>query len=182
MLYSQKSAISKKKMVKAIPEGYHSITPYLIVHDAANAIEFYKHAFEAIERYRHFGPDGKSIINAELKIGDSIILLSDEFPMGKCRSPKSIGGSTAMMHIYTEDADRVFNQAISAGAAAIMPVMDMFWGDRYGQIIDPYGHIWSVATHKQDLSQEEIQRAGEAVFKEMMSSPSSTSTTTTKAQ
>ena len=79
--------------------------------------------------------------------------------MGKCRSPKSIGGSTAMMHIYTEDADRVFNQAISAGAAAIMPVMDMFWGDRYGQIIDPYGHIWSVATHKQDLSQEEIQRA-----------------------
>jgi uncharacterized glyoxalase superfamily protein PhnB len=169
-------------MVKAIPEGYHSITPYLIVHDAANAIEFYKHAFEAIERYRHFGPDGKSIINAELKIGDSIILLSDEFPMGKCRSPKSIGGSTAMMHIYTEDADRVFNQAISAGAAAIMPVTDMFWGDRYGQIIDPYGHIWSVATHKQDLSQEEIQRAGEAVFKEMMSSPSSTSTTTTKAQ
>ena len=164
-------------MVKAIPEGYHSITPYLIVHDAANAIEFYKHAFEAIERYRHFGPDGKSIINAELKIGDSIILLSDEFPMGKCRSPKSIGGSTAMMHIYTEDADRVFNQAISAGAAAIMPVMDMFWGDRYGQIIDPYGHIWSVATHKQDLSQEEIQRAGEAVFNEMMSSPSSSSST-----
>jgi PhnB protein len=139
-------------------------------------------AFGAIERYRHFGPDGKSIINAELKIGDSITLLSDEFPMGKCRSPKSIGGSAAMMHIYTEDVDRVFNQAISAGVAAIIPIMDMFWGDRYGELIDPYGHIWSVATHKQDLSQEEIQRAGEALFKEMMSSPSSSSSSSTKAQ
>ena len=105
-----------------------------------------------------------------MKIGDSIILLSDEFPLGKCRSPKSIGGSAVTIHLYTEDVDRVFNQAISAGATVIMPVMDMFWGDRYGQLIDPYGHIWSIATHKQDLSSEEIQRTGEEVFKEMMAS------------
>jgi len=157
-------------MVNAIPEGYHSITPYIIVNDAANAIDFYKHAFGAIEIYRHNSPDGKSVINAELKIGDSIILLSDEFPLGKCRSPKSIGGSAVTIHLYTEDVDRVFNQAISAGATVIMPVMDMFWGDRYGQLIDPYGHIWSIATHKQDLSSEEIQRTGEEVFKEMMAS------------
>jgi PhnB protein len=160
-------------MVKAIPEGYHSISPYLVVNDAANAIEFYKAAFGATEKYRHNGPDEKSIINAELKIGDSVILLSDEFPAGKCHSPKSIGGSSVMMHLYTEDVDRVFNQAISAGGTAIMPVMDMFWGDRYGQLIDPYGHIWSIATRKQDLSHEEIQRAGEAVFREMMSSSKS---------
>jgi PhnB protein len=157
-------------MVNAIPEGYHSITPYIIVNDAANAIDFYKHAFRAIEIYRQNSPDGKSVINAELKIGDSIILLSDEFPLGKCRSPKSIGGSAVTIHLYTEDVDRVFNQAISAGATVIMPVMDMFWGDRYGQLMDPYGHIWSIATHKQDLSSEEIQRTGEEVFKEMMAS------------
>jgi PhnB protein len=95
-------------------------------------------------------------------------MMSDEFSQGKCRSPKSIGGTAVMMHIYSEDVDRLFNQAIAAGATVIMPVMDMFWGDRYGQLIDPYGHIWSIATHKQDLSHDEIQRAGEAVFKQMM--------------
>jgi PhnB protein len=107
-------------------------------------------------------------MNAELKIGDSIILLSDEFPQGACRSPKSIGGSAVMIHLYTEDVDGVFDQAISAGANVSMSVMDTFWGDRYGQLIDPYGHIWSIATHKQDLSHDEIQRSGEAVFKQMM--------------
>jgi PhnB protein len=157
-------------MVKAIPEGYHSITPYLVVNDAAAAIDFYKRAFEARETYRLHGPDGKSIINAELKIGDSIVLLSDEFPQGGCRSPKSIGGSAVTLHIYTEDVDKVFNQAISAGATIVMPITDMFWGDRYGELKDPFGHIWSMATHKQDLSQEEIQKAGEAAFKEMAKS------------
>jgi PhnB protein len=97
-------------------------------------------------------PDGKSIMNAELKIGDSIILLSDEFPHGGCRLPKSIGGTAVMLHIYTEDVDKVFNQAIPAGATIVMPVMDAFWGDRYGQLSDPFGYIWSIATHKQDLS------------------------------
>ena len=156
--------------VKAIPEGYHSITPYLVVDDATTAIDFYKRAFDAKETYRLHGPDGKSILNAELKIGDSTVLLSDEFPHGGCRSPNSIGGSAVTLHIYTEDVDKVFNQAVDAGATNIMPVMNMFWGDRYGQVKDPFGHIWSIATHKQDLSQEEIQKAGEAVFKEMATS------------
>lgn len=157
-------------MVRAIPEGYHSITPYLAVNNAADAIDFYKRAFEARETYRLHGPDGKSIINAELKIGDSIVLLSDEFPHGSSRSPSSIGGTTITLHIYAEDVDKTFNQAISAGAIIIMPVMDAFWGDRYGQLKDPFGHIWSIATHKQDLSQEEIQKAGETILKDMMGS------------
>ncbi len=160
-------------MVKAIPEGYHSITPYLVVNNGAEAIEFYKRAFEAVEKYRHNGPDGKSIMNAEIKIGDSPILLSDEFShegdTGRCRSPKSIGGSAVTIHLYTEDVDKVFNQAVSAGATVVMPVMDMFWGDRYGQLVDPYGHFWSIATHKWDPSKEEIQKGAEAAFKEMES-------------
>ncbi len=163
-------------MVNPIPEGYHSITPYLVVNNGVEAIEFYRRAFGAIEKYRHSSPDGKTIINAELRIGDSPILLSDEFSheggTESCRSPKSIGGSAVTIHIYTEDVDKVFNQAVSAGAKAVMPVMDMFWGDRYGQLVDPYGHIWSIATHKQDLSNEEIQSAGEAMFKDMTSSKS----------
>lgn len=108
-------------------------------------------------------------INAELKIADSIVLLSDEFPHGGCRSPKSIGGTAVTLHIYTEDVDKIFNQAVNAGATIVMPVMDMFW-DRYGQLRDPFGHIWSIATRKQDLSQGEIQKAGQAVMKEMMAS------------
>ena len=151
-------------MHTSLPEGYHSITPYLVVNDASKAIDFYKRAFGAKETRRHHGPDGKSIMNAELKIGDSIILLSDEFPHGGCRLPKSIGGTAVMLYIYTEDVDKVFNQAISAGATIVMPVMDAFWGDRYGQLSDPFGHIWSIATHKQDLSREEIEKTGQAML------------------
>lgn len=157
-------------MVRAVPKGFHSITPYLIVDNAAAAIDFYKRAFEARETSRLYGPDRKNIINAELKIGDSIVLLSDEFPHEGSRSPNSKGGTAVTLHIYTEDVDRVFNQAVSAGATVVMPLMDALWGDRYGQLKDPFGHIWSIATHQQDLSQEEIQKAGESVMKEMMSS------------
>jgi PhnB protein len=157
-------------MVRAIPEGFHSITPYLTVNNAAAAIDFYKRAFEAKETSRLHGPDGKSIINAELKIGDSKVLLSDEFPHEGSRSPSTIGGTAVTLHIYTEDVDKVFNQAVSAGATVVMPLMDAFWGDRYGQLKDPFGHVWSIATHKQDLSPEEIQKAGESVMKEMMNS------------
>jgi PhnB protein len=155
-------------MVKAIPEGYHSVTPYLVVNDAVAAIDFHKRAFDAKEGYRLQGqdPEGKSIMHAELKIGDSMVLLSDEFPHGGCISPKSLGGSAVTLYIYTEDVDRVFNQAVSAGAISMMPVMDMFWGDRYGQLKDPFGHIWSIATIKQDLS----QKAGKAAMREMMNS------------
>lgn len=157
-------------MVRAVPEGFHSITPYLTVNNAAAAIDFYKRAFEARETSRLYGPDKKNIINAELKIGDSKVLLSDEFPHEGSRSPSSIGGTAVTLHIYTEDVERVFNQAVSAGATVVMPLMDAFWGDRYGQLKDPFGHIWSIATHQQDLSQQEIQKAGESVMKEMMSS------------
>ena len=157
-------------VTKAIPEGFHSVTPYLVI-KGAEAIEFYKRAFGAVETYRHNSPDGNKIVNAELKIGDSIIMLSDEFIHGDkigCHSPKSIGGSAVTLHIYTEDVDRLFNQAVDAGATVVMPVMDMFWGDRYGQLVDPFGHFWSVATHKQDLTPEQIEKAGELVLKEMM--------------
>jgi PhnB protein len=160
-------------VVKAIPGGFHSVTPYLVVKGAADAIEFYKRAFGAVETYRHNSPDGNSIVNAELKIGDSIIMLADEFTHGNeigCRSPKSIGGSAVMLHIYTEYVHRVFNQAVAAGATVVMPVMDTFWGDRYGQLVDPFGHFWSIATHKQDLTHEQIEKAGEPILKKMMAS------------
>lgn len=155
-------------VVKAIPEGFHSITPYLVVKGASDAIEFYKRAFGAVEEYRLNSPDGKSIVNAEIKIGDSVVMLSDEFPQGSCSSPRTIGGTTVMMHIYTEDVDRAFNQAVAAGATVMMPVMDMFWGDRYGQLADPFGHFWSIATHKQNLTPEQIEKVGEDVLKKMM--------------
>jgi PhnB protein len=151
-------------MVKSVPEGFHSITPYLVVQDAAGAIEFYKKAFGAEEIYRHHGSDGKSIINAELKIQDSKFFLSDEFSEGTCKSPKSIGGSTIMLYLYTEDVDNLFNRAVSAGATANMLVTDAFWGDRYGELRDPFGHVWSIATHKKDLSHEEMQQAANDFF------------------
>lgn len=145
-------------MVNAIPKGYHSITPHLVVNNGVDAVEFYKRAFGAVEEYRYNGPDNKTIIYVKLRIGDSPILLSEEFPNteGKgCRSPKTIGGSSVTIHN--------FNQAISAGATTIFPITDMFWGDRYGQLIDPYGHFWSIATHKEDLSDDEIRSRGRCV-------------------
>ncbi|HLY60035.1 MAG TPA: VOC family protein [Terriglobia bacterium] len=151
---------------KAVPEGFHTITPYLVVRDAAKAVEFYKRAFGAEVRGIHYTPDGK-IMNADLKIGDSIVLMSEEFPEMKALSPQSLGGSSVTIHIYTEDVDAKFKQAVSAGATAVMPVMDMFWGDRYGQLADPFGHRWSIATHVEDLTSDEIQKRGQAVFAEM---------------
>ena len=153
-------------MAKAIPEGYHSITPHLVVNNGVDAIEFYKRAFGAVEEYRYNDPENKSIIYVKLRIGDSPILLSEEFPNTEkigCRSPKTIGGSSVTIHIFTEDVDKLFNQAISAGATTIFPVTDMFWGDRYGQLVDPYGHFWSIATHKEDLSDDEIRSRGRCV-------------------
>ena len=152
--------------VKPIPEGFHSLTPYLVVRDAAKAIEFYKKAFGAEVREVHNSPDGK-VMNADLKIGDSVLLLADEFPGAQCRSPQSVGGTTTTIHIYVEDVDAWFNRAISAGATVLMPVMDMFWGDRYGQLKDPFGHHWSLATHKEDPTPEEIERRAKEVFARM---------------
>jgi len=154
-------------MVKPIPDGFSSVTVSLIVKDAASAIEFYKKAFLAEEMYRFLGPDGKSIMHAEVKIGNSIIMISDEMPQMNCLSPLTIGGAGAAIYLYVEDADETFKRAISSGAKPVMPIMDAFWGDRWGSIIDPFGHTWSIATHKTDMTMDEIKKAGEALFKQM---------------
>jgi PhnB protein len=143
--------------VHPIPKGYHSITPYLVVNDAARAIDFYKRAFGAQEKMRMDSPGGK-IAHAELKIGDSIIMLSDEMPGTGARSPRSLGGSAASVFLYVENVDTVFKQAVSAGAKADAEPSDMFWGDRYGKITDPFGHQWSLATHKEDVAPEEMAK------------------------
>lgn len=151
--------------VKPIPDGYHSVTPYLVVHDAARAIDFYQRAFGAKEVHRMEGPQGK-IGHAELKIGDSRIMLADEMPQSGARSPQSLGGSAVGLFLYVRDVDEVFNQAVEAGAKADTPVADMFWGDRYGKLTDPFGHQWSVATHKEDVAPQEMQkRAADAMAK-----------------
>jgi PhnB protein len=152
--------------VKAIPSGYHTLTPYMTVRDAARAIEFYKQAFGAVERGAMKGPDGK-IMHAELRIGDSILMLADEQPQFGSLSPQSTGSAGMGLHIYVEDVDSAFDRAVKAGAKVEMPVSDMFWGDRYGKLADPFGHKWSIATHKADLSPEEMERSVMAMMKEM---------------
>jgi uncharacterized glyoxalase superfamily protein PhnB len=152
-------------MTKPIPDGYNTITASLIVRNATNAIEFYKKAFDAQELYRFLGPDDKSIMHAELKIGSSRIMLSEESPQMNCHSPQSLGGTGIYIYMYVDDADTTFNKAVSAGAKPTMPVMDMFWGDRFGQIEDPFGHVWSIATHKKDMTPEDIHKAGLEFFK-----------------
>jgi PhnB protein len=152
---------------KTIPEGYHSINTYLVVRNADRAIEFYKKAFGAEERFRMSGPDGKAIMHAELKIGDSIFMLSEESKEMKAHSPESIGGSPVSMYVYVRDVDQIFNQAVSEGATVLKPVNDQFYGDRSGYLKDPFGHLWSIATHKKDLSPDELRMAGEAFFEEM---------------
>ena len=149
--------------VKAIPEGYHTVTPYLTLRDAAGAIEFYKKAFGAMEIFRMNSPDG-TVGHAELKIGDSIIMLSEENPKGECRSPASLNGTTTSLFLYVEDVDATFNQAVRAGATVSMPVTDMFWGDRHGQVSDPFGHRWSIATHKEYLSPKEVAERARKAF------------------
>ncbi|MEW6737974.1 MAG: VOC family protein [Acidobacteriota bacterium] len=149
--------------VKPIPEGYYTITPHITVRDAAKAIEFYRNAFGAQDLGSHKSPDGK-IMHAEIKIGNSIVMLNDEFPEMGGLSPLSVGGTSTSLHIYVEDADAAFERATKAGATVVMPLADMFWGDRYGVITDPFGHRWSLATHKQDLTSEEIEKASAQAF------------------
>jgi PhnB protein len=152
---------------KTIPEGYHSINPYLVVRNAARAIEFYKKAFSAEERFRMHGPDGKIIMHAELKIGDSVFMLTEESPDMKALSPESIGGSPVSLYVYVKDVDAIFNRALSEGATELKPVRDQFYGARSGYLKDPFGHLWSIATHKKDLSPDELRKAGQAFFEEM---------------
>ncbi|MGI0073846.1 MAG: VOC family protein [Nitrosotalea sp.] len=154
-------------MVKSIPDGYHNVTPTLTIKGASEAIEFYKKAFGAQEINRFLGPDGTSIMHAEIKIGDSSIMLNDEQPQMGCLSPQSVGGTSSGIFLYVQNADDIFNKAISAGAKPQMPPMDAFWGDRFGSIVDPFGYVWSIATHKKDMSVEEIKKAGEEFMKQM---------------
>jgi PhnB protein len=143
--------------VRPIPEGYHSITPYLIVSDATGAIAFYKQAFGAAEVMRMPAPDGK-IGHAELRIGDSKIMLADEFPDMGARGPKAFGGSPVSLHLYVEDVDATAKRALAAGAKEVRPIKDQFYGDRLGTVEDPFGHHWHISTHKEDLSPDELKR------------------------
>ena len=142
--------------VKPIPDGYHSVTPYLICDGAADAIEYYKKAFGATELFRmdHEGKVG----HAELKIGDSPIMLADEYPQMGYRSPKALGGTPVSIMIYVEDVDSVYQGAIDAGATEVKPLQDQFYGDRSGTLTDPFGHVWTIATHKEDVTMEEMNR------------------------
>jgi PhnB protein len=144
-------------MAKPIPDGYHSVTPYLIINGAAEGIDYYKKAFGATELFRMPTPDGK-IGHAEIKIGDSPIMLADEFPEMGYKSPQSLGGSPVSIMIYVEDVDAMFIQAIAAGGKEQRPVKDQFYGDRMGTLEDPYGHVWHVATHKEDVTPEEMEK------------------------
>jgi PhnB protein len=149
--------------VKPIPEGYHSVTPYLIVKGAAKAIDYYKKVFGATEIMRIPAPNG-GVMHAEIKIGDSVIMLADE-QQGNNRSPESFGGSPVSLMVYVEDVDKTFKQAVSSGAKEVRAVQDQFYGDRSGNLVDPFGHVWTVATHKEDVSEAEMQRRMSALQK-----------------
>ena len=149
--------------VKPIPEGYRTVTPYLAVDDAAEAIEYYKKAFGAKERVRMETPDEK-IGHAELEIGDSLVMLSDPIPEATTRTPKELGGTSASVFLYVEDVDAVVKRAVEVGATVTMEVADQFWGDRFGSVQDPFGHSWSIATHVEDVPPEEMaERAKKAM-------------------
>ncbi len=151
--------------VKAIPDGYRSVTPYLIVKGADRAIDFYKKVFGAVQRMRMDGPNG-TVGHAEIEIDDSTIMLADEFPDMGLRSPQSLGGTGVSLHLYVKDVDACFNRAVAAGAKVLRPVEDQFYGDRSGTVEDPFGHVWTISTHKEDLSPEELQKRSEAFMKQ----------------
>jgi uncharacterized glyoxalase superfamily protein PhnB len=157
---------------KPVPEGFHTVTPHLVVRGAEKALDFYKRAFGAQIRSVHKTPDGK-VMHADMRIGDSILMLNDEFPEMKANSPQALGGSSVTLNLYVPDADAVFKQAVGAGATVAMPIADMFWGDRYGQVVDPFGHRWAIATHKEDLSEAELEKRGKDAMAEMAKQHSS---------
>lgn len=153
--------------VKAIPEGYHTLTPSFTFKDSRKAIEFYKKAFGAKVLDLYPNPNGKGTMHATLQIGSSIIMLGDEMPGGACQSAETLGHCPISLYLYVPDADAAFKQAVSAGGAVAMPVADMFWGDRAGQIKDPFGYSWMIATHAKDLTKEDVCKRAEAFFAQM---------------
>ena len=154
--------------VQPVPDGYHTVSPYLAVEDAATAIDYYKKAFGATERVRMEAPDGK-IGHAELEIGDSIVMLADPFPQASTKPPHELGGTSAGVFLYVEDVDAVVKRAVDAGASVTMEVADQFWGDRFGTVTDPFGHVWSVATHVEDVPPAEMAERAKAAMAAMAS-------------
>jgi len=152
-------------MTKAIPEGFHSATPMLMFKDARKAIEFYKKAFGAVERYSMPGPDGKGVMHAEVQIGNSIFMFGEEHPQMPGKSAETVGTSPVSFYIYLENVDEAFRKALDAGAESRMAVEDMFWGDRAGAVLDPFGYNWWLATHVKDLTMKELEEGARAAFK-----------------
>ncbi|MEX0696168.1 MAG: VOC family protein [Dongiaceae bacterium] len=159
------------KKVRAIPKGYRSVTPYLVLGNAVQAIEFYKQAFGAVEIMRMAAPSAGKLVHAELKIGGSIVMLGDDMGGGGMRAPTSLGGAGAAVFLYVKDADATFARAVRAGATVIRPLADMFWGDRYGRLRDPFGHVWEIATHLRDVSPAEMQKAQAALSQPQVQTP-----------
>jgi PhnB protein len=155
------------EMAKPIPDGYHTVTPYIIVRDAAKAIEFYKKAFGAEEVVRMPYPGSGKLMHAEIRVGDSMIMLSDESPEMGARGPETLGGASGSLMLYVDDVDAAFARALAAGCQVKMPVGDMFWGDRFGQVTDPFGHGWGLATHKEDVAPEEMDKRAQKWFAQM---------------
>jgi PhnB protein len=149
--------------VKAVPAGHHTVTPYLAIRNGAEALAFYKKAFGATEIYKLMMPDGR-LGHAELRLGDSVVMLADEFPEFGGKAPQTLGGSPVSIHLYVEDVDSFFKKAVAAGAKERKPIEDQFYGDRTGQLEDPYGHLWWVATHKEDVAPEEMQKRVSSMF------------------
>jgi uncharacterized glyoxalase superfamily protein PhnB len=153
--------------VKPVPEGYHTVTAFMIVKDAREVMDFYSRAFGAETVMRMPGPDGKSTMHAEMRIGDSMLMLCDENPNWNTKSAATLGGSPVSLHLYVNDADAAFKRAVQAGCTVTMPIQDAFWGDRYGKLRDPFGYEWGIATHKEDLSPEELDRRAAEFMKSM---------------
>lgn len=151
--------------VKAVPEGTHTVTAHLVVCNGSQAVAFYQKAFGAQVQALHKTPDGK-VMHASLKIGDSTVMLSDEFPQG-AKSPQTLGGSPVVLNIYVQDVDALFKQAADAGAKVTMPLENQFWGDRYGQVLDPFGHLWALGSHVEDVAPDELERRSKAMFAQM---------------
>ncbi len=154
-------------MAKAMPEGFHSLTPQFTFKDSRKAIEFYKKAFGAVERYAIAGPNGKGTMHAEIQIGDSIMMLGDEVPNQPCKGIETLGGSPVNFYVYVDNAGSAFQKALEAGAGQHMPVQDMFWGDRVGIVKDPFGFTWSLATHTRDVTQQELQEGAKNMMAQM---------------
>ncbi len=160
---NKRAKTAAKKRAQPIPAGYHTATPYLVCRGAAGAIDFYKRAFGAKEKMRMPGPDGR-VAHAEIQIGDSRVMLGDEWPEMGAKSPEMLGGSAGSVFLYVKNVDAFTSKAIGAGATVLMPIQDMFWGDRYGKLKDPFGHEWSVATHKEDLTAKQMAKRAQSAM------------------